>query len=100
MHKDQHSGLEELGIMNKQVLKKILNSPLPLVKLFMFLSYKDSDWMKYLKRMNDAIDENNTKGRKKSKKYRIITNFTPEEFIICHALMIGSACHTERGSNL
>ena len=92
---------EDLGIWNKRKLTKIYSSNLPLVELFMYLTFKDSDWRSKLQKMNKNIEKlNKTSKKKNNKKWRNIPEFNEEQFLLCFGLMIGAAVCTEGGVNL
>ena len=91
-----------LGIRDKDVIKTLKESSIPLAELFLLLSYQDGDWRGALNVMNRNIEKYNFLVQRggSSVTLRPISPFTEEEFIIAHALLIGAADCAERGENL
>jgi hypothetical protein len=79
------------------VLDSLEDSNVPLVDLFLYLLFKDGQWRRWLRIMNDKVE---TKNNNKSTEERPIPNFTQEEFITGHALLIGSEDCADRGRSL
>jgi hypothetical protein len=78
-------------------LDSLEDSDIPLTDLFLYLLFKDGQWRRWLRIMNDKVE---TKNNNKSTEERPIPNFTQEEFITGHALLIGSADCADRGRSL
>jgi hypothetical protein len=83
-----------LGIRSQKVLDDLDESDLPLADLYLYLSYKDGEWKRWLRKMNEKIVLINERSERK------ITPFMPREFLICHALLIGASDCNERGRML
>jgi hypothetical protein len=78
-------------------LDRLEDSDIPLADLFLYLLFKDGQWRRWLRIMNDKVE---TKNKNKSTEERPIPKFTQEEFITSHALLIGAADCAERGHSL
>ena len=70
-----------------------LNESTIFVELFLKLSYKH--WLSKLEKMNRHVEETNTKNPKRPTKM-----FTPSEFLVGHAIIIGAACYSQSGAAL
>jgi hypothetical protein len=79
-------------------LDRLEDSNVPLEDLFLYLFFKDRQWRKWLRIMNDKVEAD--KNNNKSTGDRSISKFTQEEFITGHALFIGAADCADRGRSL
>ena len=89
-----------LGIKDKRKLQEIKKSTFPLAELHLYLLWKNSDWKTPLNKLNAKIEQYNRKHQVSNPNFRVISYFTPKEFITCHGLFIGASAVLERGTNL
>jgi hypothetical protein len=82
-----------LGIRSQSILDDLNESNLPLADLFLYLTFRGGRWQRWLRVMNSRV-----KDLDKSKDLnRPIKEFTPQEFLIGHALMICASNCSDRG---
>jgi hypothetical protein len=83
-----------MGIRLQNLLDDINNSDLPLADLFLYLTFKNGKWKRWLRVTNMKIKEiNNSKELK-----RKITKFSEQEFLVGHTLTICASDCSDRGS--
>jgi hypothetical protein len=83
-----------LGIQKQKIIDDLKKPQLPLADLFLYLMFKDGEWKRWLRNMNSRLITLNINSTCK------IKQFSPKEFLICHAILIGSADCSERGKML
>jgi hypothetical protein len=83
-----------LGIRKQEVIDKLEESQLPLTDLFLYFMFKDGEWKRWLRTMYQRISTLNINST------RPIKLFSPKEFLIGHALLIGASDCSERGKML
>jgi hypothetical protein len=86
-----------LGTQSQAVLDSLEDSSVPLADLFLYLLFKDGQWRRWLRIMNDKVE---TKNNNRTAGERSTPKFTKEEFITGHALLIGAADCADRGQTL
>ena len=85
-----------LGIRSQKVLDDLFDSDLPLADLFLYLTFRSGKWQRWLRVLNMKVKEMNEDVNTK----RSITKFSPQEFLIGHALLICASDCSDRGSML
>jgi hypothetical protein len=85
-----------LGIRSQQTLDDLFDSDLPLADLFLLLTFRGGKWQRWLRVLNDKVKEMNESDNVK----RNVSIFSPQEFLIGHALMICAADCSDRGTML
>jgi hypothetical protein len=82
-----------LGIRSQSILDDLNKSDLPLADLFLYLTFRGGRWQTWLRVINSRVkDLNESKDLK-----RPIKEFTPQELLIGHVLMICTSNCSDRG---
>ena len=85
-----------LGIRSQKVLDDLFDSDLPLADLFLYLTFRGGKWQRWLRVLNMKVKELNKSRELK----RNIGKFSPQEFLISHALLICAFHCSGRGCML
>ena len=95
-----------LGIKDLRLKQKITQSALLLAELFLQLTFKDGEWERGLATMNMKILLHNESlscsrsSKGSGGRGRPLQKFSPKEFLIGLALLVGAADCAEKGENL
>ena len=82
------------------IQRGLKDTHIPLAILYMLLSCVDGEWERLLVQMNKKIETHNNYHSRKNSEFREVPQFLEKEFIVAHALLIGTADCSDRGEAL